>query len=40
MPALKIPAIALHELIINDISIKVNIVLTLDFFIGCNFDNR
>jgi len=39
IPILNIPSIALHELTINDRSIKVNIELNLEFFIRRDFDN-
>jgi len=40
IPALKIPAIAVHELTVinNDSSNNMNIELYLDFFIVSNFD--
>jgi hypothetical protein len=37
IPALKIPAMALHELTIKEISSMVNAVSSFDFFISDNF---
>lgn len=37
IPALKIPAMALHELAIKEISSMVNAVSSFDFFISDNF---
>ena len=37
IPALKIPAMALHELAIKEISSMVNAVSSFDFFIADNF---